>query len=64
MSIQSLQVREAAYRIYLYPMDNLSALLERLLQKRHRLAELAGFPSYAHRVLRGTLAETPGNSVI
>nr|CAG4636845.1 EOG090X02LQ [Ceriodaphnia reticulata] len=51
--------REAAYKIYLYPSEEQEATLVKLLQARHQLAELCGFPSYPHRSLRGSLAENP-----
>ncbi|KAK3095810.1 hypothetical protein FSP39_019489 [Pinctada imbricata] len=57
-------VREAAYRIYLHPIPQQTELLEGLLLSRHQLADLTGFPSFAHRALRGTLAETVGMSCI
>lgn len=52
-------VREAAYRIYLYPDSHQEELLHRLLSTRQELAELCGFPSFSHRALRGSLAEKP-----
>lgn len=54
-------VREAAYKIYLYPDDHQLQLLESMLNARHKLASLVGFPTYAHRALKGTLGETPEN---
>ncbi|XP_022649309.1 mitochondrial intermediate peptidase-like isoform X3 [Varroa destructor] len=54
-------VREAAYRIYLYPDDHQLGLLDELLRSRHELARLCGFDTYAHRVLKGSIAETPEN---
>ncbi|XP_076621467.1 mitochondrial intermediate peptidase [Colletes latitarsis] len=52
-------VREAAYRIFLYPDNNQEYLLHELLNSRHYLAKLCGFPSYAHRAVRGSTVETP-----
>nr|CAG4640697.1 EOG090X02LQ [Eulimnadia texana] len=52
-------VREAAYKIFLYPSDEQESTLCSLLQSRTRLAQLCGFDSFAHRTLRGTMAETP-----
>ena len=52
-------VREAAYRLYLYPNQNQQQLLETLLNLRFDLAQLVGFPSYAHRAIRGTFGDTP-----
>ncbi|KAK2156086.1 hypothetical protein LSH36_222g03005 [Paralvinella palmiformis] len=54
-------IREAAYRIYLHPDKHQEELLNMLLQARDQLGKLVGFPSYAHRALRGTLGGTPEN---
>nr|CAG4641529.1 EOG090X02LQ [Eurycercus lamellatus] len=51
--------REAAYKIYLYPSEEQENTLVKMLEARHQLARLCGFPSYAHRTLRGSLAENP-----
>ncbi|XP_043242923.1 mitochondrial intermediate peptidase-like [Amphibalanus amphitrite] len=53
------QTREAAYRVYLHPDPGQEALLAALLHTRRALAHLCGFPSFAHRALRGSLARTP-----
>ncbi|KAJ8030990.1 Mitochondrial intermediate peptidase [Holothuria leucospilota] len=50
-------VREAAYKIYLYPNQDQSDLLDKLLKCRHKIANIAGFPTYAERALRGTMAK-------
>ena len=55
-------VREAAYRVY-YSCGaqggiEQEAALGALLAHRHRLAALAGFPSFADRTLRGMMPET------
>ena len=55
-----LQVREAAYKLYLYPDPHQMGLLQALLEHRFELAQLVGFPTYGHRTLRGTLAQDPG----
>lgn len=47
------KVREAAYRIYLYPDNHQEFLLQELLKVRRELAVTCGFPSYAHRATRG-----------
>ncbi|XP_053996198.1 mitochondrial intermediate peptidase isoform X1 [Hylaeus anthracinus] len=52
-------VREAAYRVFLYPDSEQEYLLHELLNSRHDLAKLCGFPSYAHRAVRGSTVETP-----
>jgi len=41
--------REAAYRLYLYPDVKQDELLVNLLTARNELAEVCGFPSFAHR---------------
>ncbi|XP_071839487.1 mitochondrial intermediate peptidase-like [Apostichopus japonicus] len=50
-------VREAAYKIYLYPNQDQSDALNQLLECRHKLANLAGFSTFADRALRGTMAK-------
>ncbi|XP_031839132.1 mitochondrial intermediate peptidase isoform X1 [Nomia melanderi] len=52
-------VREAAYRIFLYPDKEQEYLLQELLNSRHELARLCGFSSYAHRAVKGSTVETP-----
>lgn len=41
--------REAAYKIYLHPDQKQDQLLVQLLTARNELAQVCGFPSYAHR---------------
>ncbi|KAG7205671.1 hypothetical protein KM043_007621 [Ampulex compressa] len=53
------RVREAAYKLYLYPDNEQEYLLQELLNSRHYLAELCGFPSYVHKAVRGSTVETP-----
>lgn len=53
------RLREAAYKIFLYPEKQQQELLHELLSSRQNLAKLCGFPSYAHRAVRGSLAGTP-----
>jgi intermediate peptidase len=52
-------VREAAYRIYLFPDGSQTERLESLLAARAELARLTGFKTYAHRALGGTMAGSP-----
>ncbi|XP_003397437.2 mitochondrial intermediate peptidase [Bombus terrestris] len=52
-------VRETAYRIFLYPDEEQEYLLQELLNSRHILAKLCGFPSYAHRAVKGSTVERP-----
>ncbi|XP_071798886.1 mitochondrial intermediate peptidase-like [Asterias amurensis] len=54
-------VREAAYKIFLFQNPHQSHLLDQLLTSRHDLAKLVGFPTYAQRALRGTMAGSPEN---
>ncbi|MCL4132360.1 UNVERIFIED_CONTAM: hypothetical protein GTU68_064770 [Idotea baltica] len=51
--------REAAYKIFLHPEQRQEWRLSQLLQARHQMASLCGFPSFAHRAMSGSLAETP-----
>ncbi|XP_033761242.1 LOW QUALITY PROTEIN: mitochondrial intermediate peptidase-like [Pecten maximus] len=55
------RMREAAYKIYLYPDKHQEHLLMSLLMGRHKLAQVVGFETYAHRTIKGTMAETPEN---
>ncbi|GBN61789.1 Mitochondrial intermediate peptidase [Araneus ventricosus] len=52
-------IREAAYKIFLYPDRQQEALLHELLVARQKLANLCGFPTYADRAVRGSMAATP-----
>ncbi|XP_029792811.1 mitochondrial intermediate peptidase isoform X2 [Suricata suricatta] len=52
-------VREAAYKIFLYPNAGQLHCLEELLSNRDLLAKLVGYSSYAHRALQGTIAKNP-----
>ncbi|CAB1352571.1 unnamed protein product [Coregonus sp. 'balchen'] len=52
-------VREAAYKIFLFPNSSLLLCLDDLLACRNELAKLVGYESFAHRALNGTMAKTP-----
>uniref|UniRef100_A0A8C1N6Z0 Mitochondrial intermediate peptidase n=1 Tax=Cyprinus carpio TaxID=7962 RepID=A0A8C1N6Z0_CYPCA len=52
-------VREVAYKVFLYPNENVMHILEELLSCRDKLARLVGYESYAHRALKGTMAKSP-----
>ncbi|XP_053564479.1 mitochondrial intermediate peptidase [Bombina bombina] len=52
-------VREAAYKIFLYPNANQMKYLDQLLYSRNLLAQLVGYPTFGHRALLGTMAKTP-----
>ncbi|KAJ8368829.1 hypothetical protein SKAU_G00088570 [Synaphobranchus kaupii] len=54
-------VREAAYKIFLYPNANLMQCLDELLVCRNELAQLVGYDSFAHRALKSTMMKTPEN---
>ncbi|KAG8452901.1 hypothetical protein GDO86_004631 [Hymenochirus boettgeri] len=54
-------VREAAFKIFLYPNINQLECLEELLASRNQLAQLVGYPTFAHRALLGTMAKSPEN---
>jgi len=58
-SAESVQLREAAYRLYLQPSDSQESLLRDLLLCRHELARSCGFDTYAHRALNGSTMEGP-----
>ncbi|XP_053631220.2 mitochondrial intermediate peptidase [Cherax quadricarinatus] len=51
--------REAAYKIYLHPDPHQETLLMDMINERHEMATICGFPSYAHRAVNGSLAESP-----
>ncbi|XP_032878655.1 mitochondrial intermediate peptidase isoform X1 [Amblyraja radiata] len=52
-------VREAAYKIFLYPNPDMLGCLDQLLACRNELAQLVGYDSFAHRSLKGTMAKDP-----
>ncbi|XP_016984024.1 mitochondrial intermediate peptidase [Drosophila rhopaloa] len=56
---ENVQIREAAYRLYLQPSDSQEDLLRDLLLCRHELARSCGFKTYAHRALNGSTMERP-----
>uniref|UniRef100_A0A670I0N0 Mitochondrial intermediate peptidase n=1 Tax=Podarcis muralis TaxID=64176 RepID=A0A670I0N0_PODMU len=56
------QVREVAYKVFLYPNAQQLHCLEELLTSRNLLAQLVGYDTFAHRALQGTMAKTPGNA--
>uniref|UniRef100_A0A2K6RRE2 Mitochondrial intermediate peptidase n=1 Tax=Rhinopithecus roxellana TaxID=61622 RepID=A0A2K6RRE2_RHIRO len=53
-------VREAAYKIFLYPNAGQLKCLEELLSSRDLLAKLVGYSTFSHRALQGTIAKNPG----
>ncbi|XP_011875557.1 PREDICTED: mitochondrial intermediate peptidase [Vollenhovia emeryi] len=52
-------VREAAYKLFLFPDKEQEYLLHQLLYSRHLLAESCGFASYAYRAVKGSTVESP-----
>lgn len=52
-------VREAAYKMYLYPDLGQQQLLTDILKNRQDLATVCGFSTYAHRALTSGTVETP-----
>ncbi|XP_012543009.1 mitochondrial intermediate peptidase [Monomorium pharaonis] len=52
-------VREAAYKLFLFPDKEQEYLLHELLHSRHLLAESCGFVSYAHRAVKGSTVKSP-----
>jgi intermediate peptidase len=52
-------LRELVYKAYMHSNSTQLAVLDDLLESRHKLAKLVGFPSFLRRSLRGTMAETP-----
>uniref|UniRef100_H0V3B2 Mitochondrial intermediate peptidase n=1 Tax=Cavia porcellus TaxID=10141 RepID=H0V3B2_CAVPO len=52
-------VREAAYKIFLYPDAGQLKCLEELLRNRDLLAKLVGYSTFSHRALQGTIAQNP-----
>uniref|UniRef100_A0A8C1DI53 Mitochondrial intermediate peptidase n=1 Tax=Cyprinus carpio carpio TaxID=630221 RepID=A0A8C1DI53_CYPCA len=54
-------VREVAYKVFLYPNENVMHILEELLSCRDKLARLVGYESYAHRALKGTMLRNVRN---
>ena len=51
--------REAAFKIYYWHDESQEELLQDLLTSRHQLAQLCGYPTFAHRATVESLAETP-----
>ena len=60
MYVVLFQTREVAYRVYLHHNEESEEILEDMLAGRQIIAQMTGFDTFAHRALKGTLAETPG----
>lgn len=54
------KVREQAYRLFMSPDESQEYLLLQLLDSRSNLAKICDFPTYAHRAIKASTAETPG----
>ncbi|KAK7603090.1 hypothetical protein V9T40_003089 [Parthenolecanium corni] len=57
--IQDEFAREFAYKTFLSPNKTQETYLDDVLSCRSKLAELCGFPTYAHRAVKGSAAGTP-----
>ena len=53
------RLRMLSYLIYYGENPSQTEILERLLSYRHRLASLVGYPTYAHRILKTSMAGNP-----
>ena len=53
------RIRALAYILYYGTFPEQQRILEALLELRHRQAVLVGYPTYAHRALKSTMAECP-----
>lgn len=51
--------REAAFKIYYWHDESQEELLHEMLSNRHELAQLCGYPTFAHRAMVESLGETP-----
>lgn len=51
--------REMAYKLFLHPEASQERLLTEMLEARYELAKVCGFPTYAHRALRGSVVDKP-----
>ncbi|VVC37986.1 Hypothetical protein CINCED_3A021172 [Cinara cedri] len=52
-------LREVAFKVFYSSNAESEQLLDNLLECRHKLALTCGFPSYAHRALKNSIAENP-----
>ena len=55
----SSKLRKEAYKGFYMQTDEQLMILENLLACRNQLANLLGFESFAHRALKGTMAQNP-----
>lgn len=59
MNNPNSRLRMLSYLIYYGKNPNQTEILEELLLCRHKLASLVGYPTYAHRVLKTSMAGNP-----
>ena len=59
MNSPNSRLRMLSYLIHYGVNTNQTEILENLLSFRHKLASLVGYPTYAHRVLKSSMAGSP-----
>ena len=59
MNSPNSRLRMLSYLVYYGVNPSQTEVLEKLLAYRHKLASLVGYPSYAHRVLKTSMAANP-----
>ena len=59
MNSPNSKLRMLSYLVYYGIQHSQTEILEKLLSYRHKLASLVGYPTYAHRVLKTSMAADP-----
>ena len=59
MNSPNSKLRMLSYLVYYGIQPSQTEILEELLSCRHKLASLVGYPTYAHRVLKTSMAANP-----
>ena len=59
MNSSNSKLRMLSYLVYYGIQPSQTEILEKLLSYRHKLASLVGYPTYAHRVLKTSMAADP-----
>ena len=59
MTSPNSKLRMLSYLVYYGIQPSQTEILEKLLSYRHKLASLVGYPTYAHRVLKTSMAADP-----
>ena len=59
MSSPNSKLRMLSYLVYYGIQPSQIEILEKLLSYRHKLASIVGYPTYAHRVLKTSMAADP-----